>query len=375
MCYKCVSSGVRLASRFCFTPSASSLQHFNAKRNISIPKTYKAAVVSKHGEEFKIVDRETPTPKKGEVLVKIHASGCCHTDVHAIDGDWPVKSKLPLVPGHEGAGEVVAIGADVSNVRVGDRVGMAWLYSACGECEHCVAGWETLCTKQQNCGYSVDGALQQYAIAAASHVVKIPDEVSYTQAAPVLCAGVTTYKGLKETEVKPGQFVSIIGAGGGLGHLAVQYARAMGMRVIAIDIGKTDYTQTLGAEISVDATDKMCVDKITSYTNGGCHGVLCLATSTPAFAMATNLARRRGTVVHVGLPPGTFPVPIFDVVLKRVSIRGSIVGTRTDLQEALDFAARGLVRVDVKTEPLSNINSIFSNLRAGRINGRVAIIP
>jgi propanol-preferring alcohol dehydrogenase len=236
-----------------------------------------------------------------------------------------------------------------------------------------VSGWETLCTKQHNCGYSVDGALQEYAIAAASHVVKIPEKVSYEQAAPVLCAGVTTYKGLKESEVKPGQFITIIGAGGGLGHLAVQYGKAMGMRVIAVDVGKTAYTQSLGAEYSVDATDKDCVDKITKYTDGGSHGVLCLATSTSAFGMATNLARRKGTVVHVGLPAGTFPVPIFDVVLKRVSIRGSIVGTRTDLQEALDFAARGLIKVDVKSEPLGNINDIFTRLRDGKINGRVAI--
>ena len=224
-------------------------------------------------------------------------------------------------------------------------------------------------------GYTVRGAMGEYCLSMASHSIKIPDAVSYAQAAPILCAGVTTYKALKETQVKPGETITILGAAGGLGHLAVQYAKAMGMRVLAIDVGDTklQYARKLGAEYAVDARDSDVVKKIIDYSNGGTNGVLSVATQASAFELATKLPRRRGTVVFVGLPPGSFPVPIFDVVLNRITIRGSIVGTRRDMAEAFDFAARGLVTCDVKMEPLDNVNDIFDRLRKGKIEGRVVL--
>eukprot|EP01038_Epipyxis_sp_PR26KG_P009299 gene9299-12529_t len=339
-------------------------------------KGMKAAVATTHKGAIKVMNVEIPVPKAGELLVKIKASGVCHTDVHAVEGDWPVKSKMPLTPGHEGAGIVHAVGPNCKNFKVGDRVGIAWLHKACGNCEYCNSGWETLCDSQANAGYSVDGGWREYAIASDSHAIPIPDSVSFEQAAPILCAGVTSYKGLKETETLPGQFVTIVGAAGGLGHLAVQYAKAMGMRVLAVDVGATklNYCKTIGAEAGFDASDpEAATAAINEYTGGGSHGVLCLATNAGAFNMATNVCRKRGCVVCVGLPAGTFPTPIVSVVVKRVTIRGSIVGTRQDAKEAFDFAARGLVKCTVATDKIENIQSIFDKLKANQIEGRIVL--
>lgn len=334
-----------------------------------------AAVVNSFKSPFQIVKMDIPKPDPTQILVKVKASGCCHTDVHAVEGDWPVKAKLPLTPGHEGAGIVEAVGSEVTNFKVGDHVGIPWLHSACGSCEYCVSGWETLCLKQQNTGYSVDGCLREYTLAQASHAIKLPDKLSFEQAAPILCAGVTSYKGIKEAELQPGQFIGVVGAAGGLGHLALQYAKAMGLRPIAIDVGaqKAAHCKAMGAEHYFDASNAHVVDEINKYTDGGVHGSLCLATSPPAFALGTHICRRKGCLVCVGLPAGTFPTPIFDIVLKRVTIRGSIVGTRKDLTEALDFAARGLVKCKIETKRLSDINDIFTRLKKNQIEGRCVI--
>ena len=195
-----------------------------------------------------------PTPGPGQALVKLIASGVCHTDLHAAEGDWPVKPSPPFVPGHEGVGEVVALGDGVTSLAVGDRVGNAWLWSACGDCEYCRTGWETLCESQQNGGYSVDGSFGEYMLVDAEFAPRIPEGADPVEIAPVLCAGVTVYKGLKMTEARPGQWVVISGIGG-LGHIAVQYAVAMGLRVAAVDIAedKLALARKHGAEITVNA--------------------------------------------------------------------------------------------------------------------------
>ena len=192
-----------------------------------MPKTMTAAFVEKFGEPLEIREVVIPTPGPGQVLVEIAASGVCHTDLHAAEGDWPIKPTLPFIPGHEGAGVVASLGSGVKHLKEGDRVGIAWLHSACGYCEFCLTGWETLCLGQQNSGYSVNGSFAQYALAQADYLGRIPDKLSFIDAAPILCAGVTTYKGLKETKTRPGEWVVISGVGG-LGHVAVQYAKAMG---------------------------------------------------------------------------------------------------------------------------------------------------
>ena len=338
-----------------------------------VPKTMKAAVVEKFCEPLQIREVPVPSPGPGQALIRIMATGVCHTDLHAADGDWPVKPKPPFIPGHEGAGEVVKLGPGVTHLKIGDRVGIAWLHSACGHCEFCLTGWETLCHTQQNSGYSVDGTFAEYALGQADYLGRIPDQLSFVDAGPILCAGVTTYKGLKETDTRPGEWVVVSGIGG-LGHIALQYARAMGLHVAAVDVGKEklELAQKLGAEVTVDAKSDDPASQIQDRI-GGAHGVLVTAVSPIAFKQAIGMLRRHGTCVLVGLPPGEFPVSIFDVVLNRYTVRGSIVGTREDLREALTFAGEGKVKATTEQQPLESINAIFSRLRNGTVNGRVVL--
>lgn len=337
-------------------------------------KMMKAAVVHAFGKPLAIEDVPVPTPGPGEILVKVVACGVCHTDLHAADGDWPVRPSPPFIPGHEAAGVVAALGAGVTDFREGDAVGVAWLHDACMRCEYCETGWETLCEHQHNTGYSCDGGFAEYVIAAAPFVGRLPAGVDFAAMAPILCAGVTTYKGLKETEARPGEWVAISGVGG-LGHVAIQYAKAMGLHVVALDIApdKLALARATGADIGIDARSPDAVTDVLKATGGGAHGVLVTAVSPPAFSQALRLVRRKGTVSLVGLPPGEFPTPIFDVVLKRITVRGSIVGTRRDLDEAIAFAVEGKVRADIKTAPLDDINRIFADLKAGKVEGRMVL--
>ena len=336
-------------------------------------KKMKAAVVHKFGQPLVIDELAVPEPKEGQALVKIEASGVCHTDLHAADGDWPVRPTPPFIPGHEGAGVVAALGSGVKHVKEGDRVGIAWLHSACGHCEFCLSGWETLCLQQQNSGYSVNGSFAEYAVADADYLGRIPANLSSTQVGPILCAGVTTYKGLKETQARPGDWVVITGVGG-LGHVAVQYAKAMGLHVAAVDIGaeKLQLARNLGADVTVDAS-KEDAPAVIQKKVGGAHGVLVTAVSVNAFKQAIGMLRRGGTCVLCGLPPGECPVSIFDLVLNRYTLRGSIVGTRKDLEEALAFAADGKVKATIETQPLDAINKVFDRLKQGKVNGRIVL--
>ena len=335
--------------------------------------TMEAAVVEKFGEPLVIRDVPIPTPGPGQALVEIVASGVCHTDLHAAEGDWPIRPTVPFIPGHEGAGVVTALGPGVSHLKIGDRVGIAWLHSACGHCEFCETGWETLCLRQQNSGYSVNGTFAQYALGQADYLGRIPNNLSFVDAAPILCAGVTTYKGLKMTEARAGEWIVISGAGG-LGHVAIQYAKAMGFHVAAVDLGpeKMALARKLGAEIAIDAKTQDPAKEIQKQI-GGAHGVLVTAVSPIAFKQAVGMLRRGGTCVLNGLPPGDFPVSIFDLVLNGYTLRGSIVGTRRDLEEALAFAAEGKVKATIETLPLDSINDVFDRLKKGQVNGRVVL--
>lgn len=333
----------------------------------------KAAVVREFGAPLQIEEVEVKRPGRNQILVKVIASGVCHTDLHAVEGDWPVKPKMPLIPGHEGVGYVVAVGPDVNNVKEGDAVGVPWLYSACGCCDHCITGWETLCESQQNGGYSVDGGFAEYVIADARYVGHLPANTNFLEMAPILCAGVTVYKGLKETEVKPGEWVAISGIGG-LGHVAVQYAKAMGMHVAAIDVGndKLDLAKRLGADLVVNAKEQNPGEFLKKET-GGMHGALITAVSPIAFKQGLETLRRKGTMALNGLPPGNFDLSIFDTVLNRITIRGSIVGTRKDLQEAIEFAVEGKVKSNVTAAKLEDINDVFDKMKKAEIEGRMVL--
>lgn len=335
--------------------------------------TMKAAVAEQFGPTLSVQEAQLPEPGEHQALVKLIASGVCHTDLHAMEGDWPVKPTPPFIPGHEGVGIVEKIGSGVETVKVGDMVGNAWLWSACGHCEHCRQGWETLCEQQENGGYSVDGSFGQYMLVDARYAPVIPEGSDPAEVAPILCAGVTVYKGLKMTDARPGQWVVISGIGG-LGHIAVQYAVAMGLRVAAVDIAedKLALAQKHGAEVIVNALSEDPAQAIQDKI-GGAHGVLVTAVHPEAFSQAIGMSRRGGTIVFNGLPPGEFSVSIFNVVLSGLTIRGSIVGTRQDMIEALDFYAAGKIKPTYSTRRLEDINDVFQEMRDGKIEGRVVI--
>lgn len=333
----------------------------------------KAAVVTSFTEPLEIQDRPIPAPGAGQVLVRIEASGLCHTDIHAAHGDWPVKPTPPFVPGHEGVGLIEAVGAGVDPLRVGSRVAIPWLGHACGHCDHCVRGWETLCEQQQNTGYSIDGSFAEYAVADADYVVDVPEGVSPHDAAPLTCAGVTTYKAIKVADIRPSERVAIFGIGG-LGHLAVQYARLVGATVIAVDVSeeKLRLATELGADHVINAGTTNPVTAIEAL--GGADVAVVLAVIPSVFEGAFASLRRGGRLVCVGLPPesdGPMSLPIFPTVLKGISVIGSIVGTRQDLVEVFDLHAHGRTRVIAETRKLDDVNTAIDEVLNGQAPARL----
>jgi propanol-preferring alcohol dehydrogenase len=331
----------------------------------------KAAVVVAFDQPLEIVDREIPSPGPGQVLIRMETSGLCHTDIHAAQGDWPVQPIPPFVPGHEGIGVIEELGAGVTNRRVGDRVAIPWLGYACGECRYCIDGRETLCEQQQNSGYSIDGAFAEYAVASARFVVPVPDGVSSLDAAPLSCAGVTTYKALKTAKILPSERIAIFGIGG-LGHLAVQYARIMGGSVVAVDIDKDklDLALGLGAEQVVNAADADPTAALQAM--GGVDVALVLAASPKVFEQAFASLKRGGRLVCVALPAEQMmSISIFETVLKGITVIGSIVGTRQDVAEVFALHAAGKTKVIAETRPLADVNLAIKEVLAGHIPARL----
>lgn len=333
----------------------------------------KAAVINEFHQKLEIKDVPMPELDYGDILVKIHSCGVCHTDLHAAHGDWPVKPTLPLIPGHEGVGTIEKVAEGVKSLKVGDRVGIPWLYSACGECEFCLSGRETLCHDQLNAGYSINGAYAEYCKAPSAYVAKIPDNLGFDEVAPLFCAGVTTYKALKVSEAKPGDWVAIFGIGG-LGHVAVQYAKAMSLKVVAVDIrdDKLELAKQLGADEVINGMNEDPGEAIMERFNG-VQAAISVAVNAKAFEQAYRSVKRGGTLVVVGLPVGELPIPIFETVLNAVNVRGSIVGTRKDLQECLTLASEGQIRPIIETRSLDDINEVFDSMEHGDIDGRIVL--
>ena len=339
-----------------------------------IAKTMHAAVVQQLGAPLVLREMPVPMPGPGQILVKTEACGVCHTDLHAAKGDWPTKPTLPFIPGHEGIGLVVAMGSGVTAVKEGDRVGVPWLFSACGHCEHCLSAWETVCGGAEYAGYTKNGGFAEYILADPDYVAHIPAKLDAKAAAPLICAGITSYKGIKMTDARPGEWLVVSGAGG-LGHLAIQYAKVMGLQVCAVDVddSKLAHATRLGADMVVNAAHGDPVEAVRAGTGGGAHGVLITAASLGAFKQGVGMTRKRGTCALIGLPPGDFPLPLFDVVANCITVRGSFVGTRQDMAEALAFAADGRVHADIELQPLSAINDVFARLERGDVPSRVVI--
>jgi alcohol dehydrogenase, propanol-preferring len=334
-------------------------------------ESYRAAVVHNFHEPLSVEPVPARPLEVGQVRVKVEASGLCHTDIHAAHGDWPVKPSPPFVPGHEGVGTIAELGPGVSEVGLGDRVGMPWLGFACGICDHCVSGWETLCLEQKNMGYSIDGGFGEYATAYARYVVKVPDGIDPLDAAPLTCAGVTTYKAVKLADTRSSDVVAVFGVGG-LGHLAIQYAAIAGGRVIAVDLTdeKLTLARDLGAEFAINANQDDPAEAIQRL--GGANQAIATAVSPRGFEQAYRSLRRGGTLVLVGLPAeNEMKLPIFETVLNGVTIVGSIVGTRTDLREVFELHAAGKTRVIRETRPLDQVNEAIADVESGNVAARI----
>jgi propanol-preferring alcohol dehydrogenase len=335
----------------------------------------KAVVVRSFDAPPRVEEVAKPIADPGEILVKIEASGLCHTDIHAAHGDWPIKPKLPFTPGHEGVGIVEALGSGVTEVVVGDRVAIPWLGYACGICDYCVSGWETLCESQQNTGYSIDGGFAEYVKAHARYVVKVPAGVAPFDAAPLTCAGVTTYKAVKVSGAKPADLVAVWGIGG-LGHLALQYARIAGASVVAVDLfdEKLELARELGAEFTVNAAEQDPVAAIKAL--GGADVAVVLAVSPKAFEQAFASLRRGGTMSLVALPAeNKMELPIFETVLNGITVVGSIVGTRLDLREVFELHAAGKTRVIREERPLEDVRIAMEDVLRGDVPARIVLIP
>ncbi|WP_312377582.1 zinc-dependent alcohol dehydrogenase [Pseudomonas oryzihabitans] len=339
-------------------------------------QTMKAAVLHAAGEPLRIEQVAIPQPGPGQVLIRVVACGVCHSDLHAVDGDWSALPRLPLIPGHEVTGYVAALGPGVSEPAIGTPVGMPWMYSACGTCEFCESGMETICEHRESTGYSQQGGYAEYMVAPAAFVASIPDGTDLYALAPILCAGVTTYRGLKRSRAQPGQWVAVLGVGG-LGHVAVQYALAMGLRVAAIDVGadKLELAGHYGAECLIDALNDP-VAALKQHIPGGVHAALVTATANAAFEQSVKMLRPGGTAVFIGLPGGdadTVRASISAISGWELSITGSNIGTRQDLNEAVAFAARGQVKAQISLASLDDINLIFERMRKGQLVGRTVL--
>jgi propanol-preferring alcohol dehydrogenase len=335
----------------------------------------RAAVVKDFTQPLEITQVPTPEPGPGEVLVRIEASGLCHTDIHAARGDWPVKPVPPFIPGHEGVGIIEAVGAGVTKRVVGQRVAVPWLGHACGTCDHCIAGWESLCEQQGNTGYERDGGFAEYLVADAAFAQPVPDGIDPAEAAPLTCAGVTTYKAIKVSGLRPTERAAIFGIGG-LGHLALQYAHIFGADAIAVDVTveKLRLAEELGATAVVNARETDPVSALQAM--GGVDVAVVLAADPAVLEQAHASLRRGGRLVLVSLPrDNVMRLPIFQTVLKGISVIGSIVGTRQDLAEVFALHAAGRTRVVFEERPLEAVNDAIEDVLAARVDARVVLRP
>ena len=334
----------------------------------------KAVVVNPEGTNVQLVENKEMRPlETGEALVDIEYCGVCHTDLHVAHGDF---GKVPgRVLGHEGIGIVKEIAPDVKRLKVGDRVSVAWFFEGCGACEYCTTGRETLCRTVKNAGYSVDGGMAEQCIVTADYAVKVPEGLDPAQASSITCAGVTTYKAIKEAQLQPGQWTVIFGAGG-LGNLAVQYAKKVfNAHVVAVDINndKLALAKEVGADIVINGHEVEDVAALIQEKTGGAHSAVVTAVSKVAFNQAVDSVRAGGRVVAVGLPSEMMDLSIVKTVLDGIQVIGSLVGTRKDLEEAFQFGAEGLVVPVVQKRPVSDAVDVFDEMEAGTIQGRMVL--
>ena len=335
----------------------------------------KAAVLHAFKTPLSLEEVARPEAGADDVLIEVEVCGVCHSDLHVAEGDWTQLAgivKKPLILGHEIVGRVVERGAAVQNVRVGERVGVPWVQWTCGQCEFCREGNENLCVQQRITGVMMDGGYAEYAKAPASHVVKIPDALSSEQAAPLLCAGVTVHRALKQSKIRAGQRLAVFGVGG-LGHIAVQIGRAAGAEVTAIDISeeKLALAKSLGAARTMNAATSKVVKEVRG--SGGVHVALVTSAAKSAYDMAFYCVRPTGTLLAVGLPAQDIAFPAILMAAGEIQIKASSVGTREDLREVLAMGAAGTVYCQVTTRPLAEVQDVLGQLSRGEVSGRVVL--
>ncbi|KAF1751577.1 hypothetical protein GCK72_018131 [Caenorhabditis remanei] len=342
----------------------------------TIPASHRVLIFDEYNGPLEVRQFTVPEPEDDELLVKLEYSGICHSDLHAWCGDFAYATVYPLIGGHEGAGRVVKMGAKVKDWKLGDMAGVKLVNANCLNCEYCKTGHEPLCDRIQNYGFDRHGTFQEYVTIRDVDTIRIPEGMSLAAAAPVLCGGVTAYKALKEANVKAGQIVVITGAGGGLGSFGIQYARAMGMRVVAVDhSSKKQHCEQLGAEWFVDGFETPDIaNHIRKITNGGPHGVVSFAASKKPMEQALEYIRKRGTVVLVGLPKDSkILVDTTPLIFNAITIKGSVIGSRLDTDEAMDFVARGAVKVPLEYVKLEDVPNVYEKMKEGQVNSRVVV--
>lgn len=333
--------------------------------------TYRAAVFTKD-KKVEVVEKESKPLEHGQARIKTTCCGVCHTDLHLRDQD--LGDCTGRVGGHEGIGIVTEISPDVKSLKVGDRVSVAWLFSACGACEQCISGREAMCPNQTNPGASADGAFAEEVVVVADYAVKVPEGLDDAAASSVTCAGVTVYKAIKEAKLIPGQVIALWGLGG-LGSLAVQVAKSYNCKIIALDVNEKqlEFAKSNGADHVINSKDGAAAAKEIQDKFGGAHACVITATAVPAFEAAMNAVRPFGRVVAVGLPNKPMQVAIPNLVLKGIQLVGSIVGTRNDLAEAFQLAKAGFIKPTTAPRKLEEIDEIMSEMQNGSITGRMVI--
>jgi propanol-preferring alcohol dehydrogenase len=331
----------------------------------------KAAVVHDFGQPLAVEDVPTPEPGDGQVLVQVETSGLCHTDIHAAHGDWPVKPAPPFIPGHEGVGVVSRVGPGVTGIDEGDRVAVPWLGWSCGTCELCASGWETLCQKAKYTGYTVNGGFAEYVVADARFVGRVPTSVDPLDAAPLTCAGVTTYKAVKVSGARSSDLVAVYGIGG-LGHLTIQYAKIAGATIAAVDIidAKLEMAKRLGAAYTFNGSNCNPAEAVQEL--GGADVAIVLAATPKAYEQAFASLRPNGTLVGVGLPADNIMrLPIFETVLRGIKVVGSLVGTRVDLAETFELHADGRTHIVRESRQLNDVNDAIGEVENGEVEARL----
>ncbi|GAB1545393.1 alcohol dehydrogenase catalytic domain-containing protein [Scytonema sp. NUACC21] len=334
----------------------------------------KAAVLPNYHQFLQIRDLPVPSISPQEVLIRVRACGICGSDVHLLDGDFAPYSQVPIIPGHEVVGVIEQVGEQINYLKLGNRVGLPWTQGTCGHCRYCVRGETTLCPEQQTTGINLNGGYAEYIKAPARDVTVIPDAISFEEAAPLFCAGITVFTPFNYTNFQPGQRVAVLGVGG-LGHLALQFAHALGAHTVAVSRGADKLKlakEKLGADEVIDSANEDWVQQLQQM--GGAEVILATANSSKLMSEAVNALAPDGTLVLLAvdneqllLPPSLF------LINGRRRVMGNPAGSLKDMRQMLEFAAAHGIRPLIETHPLKDVQLALDRVRAGKPRFRAVL--